>query len=266
MPTFKQYLDALFKTRTTPAEAAAASAPALDNPVTLFDGIMGGVPSRTFTAPFDGYVVATANSAVSEAELTLQASANTAYKVSGDFVATGWGLGLFLPLKKGESFIVQMIGINQIQVRMYRLVGGGYRLLLKALQSGGATCLRLRNTFARFSSKATHNLCRHPRQPKLLRWTDSGMKSSRRVMGMGCSQRRQPILGILRSSITTLVLTQRLPIRLQVLRHLFRLRRAQVSIIGLRTHKVPQQWKSDFSLSSVLPSFSANCEEVCHVA
>lgn len=283
MPTFKQYLDALFKTRTTPAEAAAASAPAINNPVTFFDGIMGGVPSRTFTAPCDGYVVATANSAVSAAELTLQASANTAYKITGDFVSTGGGLGLFLPLKKGESFTVQMIGINQIQVRMYRLVGGGYRSLLEALQSGGQLCLRLKN-FLTLGRSELERLNFKDTSLTLCRKEDRRSTNARLTLLRHSTVMHRSPLGTATtqgSSTTRFSLTQAASATegfgaaARILRTIVRSCLAGKAIrftFNFPSLLTRQQKCKGESLSSLvqvslaLPSLSANCEEVRHVA
>lgn len=136
MPNFKQLLDALFKTRTTPAEAAAASA---INPAAEYL-----IAASTAIAPCNGWCVASVTS-TDERSATYGYIGNKKLVGFRALIGNGQHYSVEAPVKKGESVVFDFENATMQSMSFFEKLGGGYRLLLKALQSGGAPCLRLKN-------------------------------------------------------------------------------------------------------------------------
>ena len=136
MPTFKQYLDALFKTRTTPAEAAAASAV---NPAAEYL-----IEGSTAIAPCNGWCVASVVS-TNERSATYGYIGNKKLVGIRALIGSGQYYSAGAPVKKGESVVFDFENATMVSMSFFEKLGGGYRSLLATLQSGGAPCLRLKN-------------------------------------------------------------------------------------------------------------------------
>ena len=186
MPTFKQYLDALFKTRTTPAEAAHAAMP--DDSAAISLSFADGTDS-TYTAPTDGYLCL--GSQGDEQGLSSVSCWSTGVESSINTLAPGTigNVAMFCPILKGQtkSLYVSKVRFAKF-IKANAFLGGGYRSLLKALQSGGAACLRLKTTFARFLNYPAIKLFHQRQLFKQPLLTEAGTASFRLSTAMRCLQ------------------------------------------------------------------------------
>lgn len=185
MPTFKQYLDALFKTRTTPAEATSANAPDWSKKIQIYSGT--GSQQITHVAPSNGYFMQHVNGYPSHRYNRITAPNGTLA-----FVAQSPESSSLFRVSKGDQVAIAILSFENVHSRTVNFIpclGGGYRLLLKALQSGGAPCLRLKNcsTLWRRESESRKTLGRLQSFPHN-RETGFITTSRRRMEGFGFSQ------------------------------------------------------------------------------
>ena len=90
--------------------------------VNVYEGNVTSNQNVNFVAPTDGYLCATATSSTENAELTITfGDMSTGVPAA----APGWGLRCFAPLKKGTSCVVGAVGLGSLNVKFYKLVGGG---------------------------------------------------------------------------------------------------------------------------------------------
>ena len=261
MPTFKQYLDALFKTRTTPAEAAQAAMP--DNESSISLSFQDGA-DVTYTAPDNGYLClgAKPNEQGRSFIACWGGVETTVDGLTGDAIGN---IAVYCPVLKGQTKWLQFSkGRFAKFVRASASLGGGYRSLLATLQSGGEICLRLKNTFAHFLNSPVLRQCRGITQ-RILRSQKaaSGLKApSHRMMGMRCSATIKP-------KLWSLLIEQ------QVCDLEAHQQPMQAFSFQSRKETFLQEWPPTrqrkthaFALFrlSALPNLCANCEEVRHVA
>lgn len=86
-----------------------------------------------------------------------------------------------IPVKKGDSISFKADNCEIQNISLFKLVGGG---LNSILESGGALCLRLKNTLARSLNSVAGKQCR---QTRLFKWehqkTESHLTTLHRAMG-----------------------------------------------------------------------------------
>ena len=195
----------------------------------------------SFTAPSDGYLVLGARRKTSSefAVVNIWNNINTC-SASSD----GYGQSrAYVPCKKGKTVQFSIIG-KVDRSAFISTIGGGLNTIL---QSGGALCLRLTNSFKQLSSSLTHKLYQQRQQRKQQLLTEAGTQSFRLSTAMRCLQRRQETPATLKLLTTISASIQKLQIHNQALRSLCRLKKAETSTIGLQTRRVARLFKFDFS-------------------
>lgn len=131
MPNFKQLLDAAMKPLSTNANSPANSSITID------------AGSASFVPPSDGFVRFRAQSTSSGTWVNV---AQQQMFIESPSINNGSHVSVWLRVVKGV--VVNFNGLNTTNVVKFFIpcLGGGYRLLLKIFQSGGAPCLRLKNS------------------------------------------------------------------------------------------------------------------------
>lgn len=116
--SIKSLINALFQL----SGSRAMPVPDADLATSVYVGDVTSNQSIDFVAPTDGYLCATANSNTENGELTITfGDMSTGVPAA----ASGWGLRCFAPLKKGTHCIVGTIDLGSVNVKFYKLVGGG---------------------------------------------------------------------------------------------------------------------------------------------
>ena len=131
---YKKLVNALFQL----SGSRAMPVPDANLATTIYVGIATGNQNFDYIAPTDGYLCATANSSTENAELTITfGDMSTGVPAA----APGWGLRCFAPLKKGTNCIVGTIGLASVNIKFYKLVGGGLTAFVRWLKRGfGEVC------------------------------------------------------------------------------------------------------------------------------
>ena len=281
MPNFKAYLDALFKTRTTPAEAAAAAMP--DDSAVISLSFADGIDS-IYTAPTDGYLCL--GSQGDDQGISSVSCWSNGVETSINTLASGTigNVAVFCPILKGQtkSLYVSKVRFAKF-IKANAFLGGGYRSLLKALQSGGQLCLRLKNFLTlgrseleRLNFKDTSlTLCRkEDRRPTNARLTllRHSTVMYRSPLGTATTQGSSTARFYVRQAPSA---TEGFGAAARILRTIVRSCLAgkgtqfTFNFPSLLTRQ--QKCKGEFfsslvQVSLALPSVSANCEEVRYVA
>lgn len=124
--SIKKLINALFQL----SGSRAMPVPDENSAVNVYEGTVTSNQNVNFVAPTDGYLCATANSNTESAELVITfGDMSTGVPAA----AQGWGLRCFAPLKKGTSCVVGTVGLASLNVKFYKLVGGGLRAFLRKL-------------------------------------------------------------------------------------------------------------------------------------
>lgn len=105
-----------------------------------------------FVAPSNGYVCLQGQSNAVNNELSLVSNELR----SSSWGVNGWGVRIFLPIGKGQSFKAASNGFAFNALTFISSIGGGLRSIL---QSGGALCLRLKTIFNRCSNSLARKQC-----------------------------------------------------------------------------------------------------------
>ena len=126
MPNFKTYLDALFKTRTTPAEAAAASAV---NPAAEYL-----IVGSTAIAPCNGWCVASVTS-TDERSATYGYIGNKKLVGFRALIGNGQHYSVEVPVKKGESVVFDFENATMQSMSFFEKLGGGIISFLKLFKA-----------------------------------------------------------------------------------------------------------------------------------
>ena len=264
MTNFKQLLDALFKTRTTPTEAGAANSPNFGGAITIYSGT--STDQVTYTAPDDGFVYQHVNGYPSAGYSDITVNNLRAFLCRTEEAAS------LVRVKKGDVVKFSTISFDNLVARSAKfvsLLGGGYRSLLKALQSGGATCLRLNNCLT-LGRKGSANQ-RALQELKLLRPCQATGITPTSPQLMEESVFSQESACLFASPITTPEkcttsgsgASKMFAIYLQPLSVRKGTASTSTTTKILGHHQICDAFSS---LTKALPSFSANCEEVHYVA
>lgn len=271
--SFKKLIEALFG-------ATSAKPQGLYQEIELVgDGL-----NRAFTMPIDGWASLNGQSPIADTYMNNfiwgnagqeRPTASVSAKAEPGY--TSQSLGFF---KKGQQVNYNMQGYSWNSVKIFSLLGGGYRLLLKIFQSGGATCLRLKNcsTLGRKESELrnrkgvylTDSLKEVQRktnaQSRLLRLLTDLPKFPH---GFATTLLSQTIRSLAKQALSA---TESFGAEAQTLRiaePLFPVERVTALRCNSRfllTTPGRFRGKSRSSLVSALPNLCANCEEVHYVA
>ena len=265
MPTFKQYLDALFKTRTTKTEATDVNAPDWSKKIIVYSGTSANQVTRT--APSNGYYLQHVNGYPSQGYNRISTPNNTLA-----FVAQSPESSAMVRVAKGTQIAMGILSFDEVHSRTIAFIpclGGGYRSLLEALQSGGETCLRLKN-FLTLGRKGSANQ-RALQELKLLHPCQAAGISSTSPQLMEESGFSQESACLFASPIPTPEkcttsgsrASKMFAIYLQPLSVRKGTASTSTTTKILGHHQICDAFSS---LTKALPSFSANCEEVHYVA
>ena len=154
MEKLKELLQTLFKL------SGSQAMPSGDKVVLMSQN---GPISQEVVAPNDGYLNFDARGS----------KANVTYLQSHALIYSDSSLrhGLMVPVKKSERVILYSGCDGLATLTFLRTVGGG---LNSILESGGALCLRLKNTLARSLNSVAGKQCR---QTRLFKWESQKMES-----------------------------------------------------------------------------------------
>lgn len=117
MPTIKQMLNALMKTRTTPAEASTSAMPSWSSYITVDIPAEGGV----VIAPDNGYY-SLYSAAGADRELKLYVND---LATMGTYMPKAFGGAINIPVKKGDKAKVFGSSLKNAVLRFSKLMGGG---------------------------------------------------------------------------------------------------------------------------------------------
>lgn len=173
----KQLIQRLLDSRTTPEEAGHSAMPTTTEITSQsFAGPFSSWgPVASGTASEDGYIYAAGAVATS--------GSNSEFRLDngqfGSYITSTWGTqGLLLPVMKGQFWRLYAANRKDVVIRLYRLVGGGYKGFIRRALS----CLRpsfnyLPRSFSRVNGKQSKHgifqksetrLHSHQRQGKTL--------------------------------------------------------------------------------------------------
>lgn len=155
MSRIKQMLDALMKTRTTPAEASTSAMPSWSSYITVDIPAEGGV----VIAPDNGYY-SLYSAAGADRELKLYVND---LATMGTYMPKAFGGAINIPVKKGDKAKVFGSSLNNAVLRFSKLMGGGKNPNTSMLY-GGVLWL-LNPSFKRWSRQHTEP---HSQQAKAL--------------------------------------------------------------------------------------------------
>ena len=163
MPNFKQLLNAAMKPLSTNANSPANSFITID------------AGSASFVPPSDGFVRFRAQSTSSGTWVNI---AQQQMFTESPSINNGSRVNVWLRVVKGVVVTFNELNTTNVEKFFIPCLGGGDHLLLKALQSGGKTCLRLKN-FLTLGRSELERLNFRDTSPTLCRKEDRQATSAR---------------------------------------------------------------------------------------
>lgn len=151
MSLIKKLIQRLLDSRTTPEEAGHSAMPTTTEITSQsFAGPFSSWgPVASGTASEDGYIYAAGAVATS--------GSNSEFRLDngqfGSYITSTWGTqGLLLPVMKGQFWRLYAANRKDVVIRLYRLVGGGYKGFIRRALS----CLRALSNYSPRSSFRTN--------------------------------------------------------------------------------------------------------------
>lgn len=145
MALLKSLIQRLLDSRTTPAQAAHSALRNTSSSTSIFTG------EQIYTAPEDGFITVEGKSEANGGSVIGISSNGENYFLRTFQSVKDWGQAVTAPVSKGETVSISLYNLTDIEVKFYKLFGGGYNILVRRALS----CLKPSFNFSpKVSSKA----------------------------------------------------------------------------------------------------------------